>query len=220
MNRAAELGPSKFDWWKDWRGECVAIVASGPSTSREQVQLLRNRIHVVAIKQNVDLCPWADAVYGCDEPWWRSRRGLPEYEGLKLSYADKACSRYHGIKKIEITGKQNDRILLQDPGVIGSGGNSGFQALNIVIQFGVSGIILVGFDMDGKSKNPHWYGRNTASNMSNPNENNFRRWRAAFSNNAGQLAELGIDIVNASTISALNCFRRAPISEALKGWGL
>lgn len=219
MNYAAESGPSTFKWWKDWRGECVAIVASGPSTRKEDVEALCDRIHVVAIKRNVEICPWADVVYGCDEPWWRHSRGLPDFKGLKLSYADKACARFPDIRKINID-KKLDRILVDSPGIVGSGGNSGFQALNIVVQFGASAVLLIGFDMCESNSKPHWYGRNTATGMSNPGEHNYRKWRAAFEGSAEIIRTLGIDVVNVSAISALKCFRRGTVDQALRGWGL
>lgn len=217
-NRAAALGPSRFDWWQDWRGECVAIVASGPSTKGANVALLRDRIHVIAIKENVNLCPWAEVVYGCDEPWWRHRRGLPDYKGIKLTYADRVCREYRDVHRIDVK-KAEDKILLDNPGVVGSGGNSGFQSLNIGVQFGVTGVILVGFDMQGRG-GEHWYGRNNWANANNPSEFNFPRWRNAFNAVAPDLANRGIEVIDASPIGALKCFRKMSIEGALARWGL
>jgi hypothetical protein len=218
-NTAAELGPATFKWWKDWRGECVAIVASGPSTKTAKVELLRDRIHVIAIKENANLCPWADIVYGCDDAWWKHRNGLPEYKGLKLSYGSSACAQYRDIKKITIKSPSSDQLLLEEPGAIGAGGNSGFQAINLAVQFGVNGILLVGLDMHAKA-GMHWYGPNKAWGMSNPTEQNFARWVAALTGIAPTLRRLGIAVVNASPTSALTCFPHKTVADALAGWGL
>lgn len=218
-NKAAELGPRQFKWWPDWRGECVAIVASGPSTKTAKVEQLRNRIHVIAIKENVNLCPWADVVYGCDEAWWVHRKGLPEYKGIKISQAVRACAVYKDIHKVDIIDPRGEEILLEKPGLIGSGSNSGFQGLNLAEQFGATGILLVGFDVHRK-QGLHWYGPNTADRMSNPDENNFKRWIKAFTAAAPGIKARGVDVVNASHGSALDCFRKASIDVALKGWGL
>ena len=43
---------------------------------------------------------------------------------------------------------------------IGGGGNSGFQALNLALQWGARKIILVGFDLTDEN-GLHWYGRNS-----------------------------------------------------------
>lgn len=224
-NVAAALGPSQFDWWQDWRGECVAIIASGPSTKTVNLEILRNRIHVIAIKENVNLCPWADVVYGCDAAWWKHRRGLPEYKGVKLSHDASVCAGF-GINKITVKTIDNmvdapkvDKIFTDEPSVIGNGGNSGFQAKNIAVQFGGVGILLVGFDMHERS-GAHWYGRNNWAMANNPNEENFQRWRKSFADCAPGLKKRGIDVVNASPTSVLTCFRRATIEQALTGWGL
>lgn len=216
---AADLGPSKLPWWKDWRGECVAIIASGPSAKGANIAALKDRIHIVAIKENIDLCPWADVVYGCDWPWWRHRRGLPDFMGLKLSYAVQAHGSFRDVQKVEIKDAKCDRLLFDEPGSIGSGGNSAFQAVNIVCQFGVAAILAIGFDMQGRG-GAHWYGRNNWSGGNNPSEDNYRRWIAGFGAVEPVLRGHGIDVVNASPSSALNCFRRATIEDALTDWGL
>lgn len=217
-NVAAELGPSQFDWWQDWRGECVAIIASGPSTKAADLEILRNRIHVIAIKENVNLCPWADVVYGCDGPWWKHRRGLPDFKGIKISQDAAVCAQY-GLHKINVADPKLDKILTEKPGVIGAGGNSGFQALNIAVQFGATGILLIGFDMHGRG-GAHWYGRNGWAMANNPDEDNFQRWQRSLRAIASELVASGIDVVNASPISAVDCFRRDTIERALAGWGL
>ena len=204
---------STLPWWPDWRGECAAIVASGASAKAAGVGLLKDRIHVVAIKRTVELCPWADVVYGCDEPWWTSVDGLPTFRGVKLTQAHAAAQKYK-MPRIEV--KNIDKILTDEPAVVGSGGNSGFQALNLAVQFGATGILLVGFEMQGE----HWYGRNTWQRSSNPISTNFDRWIKAFHGVADDLKHRGIDVVNASTTSAVKGFRRATIAQALEGWGL
>lgn len=214
MNRAAELGPTQVPWWRDWRGECCAIIASGSSLRKEDVLLLRDRMHVAVIKSNIDLAPWAEMVYGCDVHWWRHRRGLPDYKGLKLSY-DRA-SAFCGIQLLRILSPTCDELLFEEPGLVGSGGNSGFQLLNQVAQFGCTGILLLGFDMQG----PHWYGRNNWEYANNPDAMNFRRWAKAFNQNAAKLKAMGIDVVNASSKSAITQFEFATVGQAIERWGL
>lgn len=103
-------------------------------------------------------------------------------------------------------------------GVVGGGGNSGFQALNLAIQFGARRVILVGFDMSDRG-GAHWYGRNRWSGSGNIDETGFRRWIAALDRAAPILAARGVDVVNASPASVLTCFRKASIAEALAKWG-
>jgi hypothetical protein len=152
-------------------------------------------------------------VYGCDAPWWTHRRGLPDFKGLKVCYAGNGLSGYPEVRRIEIE-KTNDALLLHKHGKTGSGGNSGFQALNLAIQWGARKILLVGYDMSDAS-GAHWYGRNNWIGANNPNGHNFKRWIAAFETAAKQCRELGVEVVNCSPWSALACFPKMTIEAAL-----
>ncbi len=219
---AAEAAPGRagngLSWFPDWTGECVAIVASGPSTKKADVASLQGRLRVVAIKKNVELCPWADVVYGCDPAWWQSVQGLPDYTGLKISWVDGGARYFPDVRPVEIE-KFSDDLLLDKRGTIGAGGNSAFQAVNLAIQFGARGILLIGCDMNDRG-GAHWYGRNNWYGANNPTEDNFRRWHKAFSNAARTLSSLDVQVFNASDQSTLKCFPRKSIEETLSGWGL
>jgi hypothetical protein len=204
--------------WPDWKGRDVAIIASGPSVKKADVELLKGRLTVFAIKKNVELAPFAEAVYGCDYAWWASVNGLPDFSGAKFAYADRACDRY-GLRKIKIPEPLSDSILTEEVGVVGAGGNSGFQALNLAVQFGARRVLLLGFDCQDRS-GVHWYGRNMAQGMGNPSEGNFRRWRAAFLTAAPTLTGLGVEVINASPISDVKAFPRWSVADTLKQWGL
>lgn len=206
--------------WPDWRGEAAAIIASGMSTKKANVGLLKGRCRVIAIKQNHEIAPFADVVYGCDGPWWRSVQGLKKFNGLKLSWENGVCNSEFGIQKVEIDSATSDRMLFDKVGLVGAGGNSGFQALNLAIQFGANRILLVGFDAQGTYGNEHWYGRNTAMGMNNPDENNYRRWRRAFGEVSGEIAARGVEVINTSLDSAITCFKKQSIEETLQMWGL
>lgn len=215
-NRAAEYGPERFKWWKDWRGESVAIVASGSSTRNANVGLLKDRIRCIAIKEAYSqLVPFADVVYGCEAPWWKHRQGLPDFRGLKLAWSD-AQIPFPGIERFKIKDKQFDRLLLDDPGIIGAGGHSGFQALNIALQFGAARVLLVGFDMRGS----HFYGRNNWMKANNPNESVFPRWIKGMDGAASDLKKWGIEVVNASPVSAVKSFPHMTIEQTLAAWNL
>lgn len=105
-----------------------------------------------------------------------------------------------------------NRLLLGGDEV-GWGGNSGFQALNLAVNFGARRIILIGYDMQ-IANGVHWHGRH-GSGLNNPAESNVRAWRRHFGSIAGHLADLGVEVVNASRETALTCFPRARIEDAL-----
>jgi hypothetical protein len=218
MNKAAELGPQTVPWWFDWRGECVAIVGAGPSAKREDVDQLHNRIHVIAVNESYRLAPWADAVYSCDLAWWKLHKGLDDFPGLKLTHDAIACRTYPALKRVQIESVTSDDILIDRPSYVGAGGNSGFQAMNLAIQFGATGIALIGIDCNLEN-GEHWHGRHPY-HMNNPAPSNVKRWRKAFDGVAEKLKNMGIDVVNCSAQSALTQYPKLTILQALKRWQL
>lgn len=174
--------------------------------------MLRGRLRVIAIKENVDLCPWADVLYGCDRAFWINRRGVPEYRGLKISFE----ARMPDVRNIHVE-KDANHLIMDRPGVVGAAGNSGFQAVNLAVQWGVRGIVLIGFDMHDRG-GVHWFGRVYAPGRSNPSEHNFRRWVGAFNSQAPILRQLGIEVINTSPYSALTCFPKMSLERALAQW--
>lgn len=215
------------DWFQDWDGECAAIVAAGPSVKQEEVDLLRDRIHVVAINESVRLCPWADALYSCDYKWWSYREGVKDFKGLKITQDDEAKMRFPELCKIQIKKTGNGSLIhdfqMDTYGVVGAGGNSGFQVLNLLAQWGVKAFALLGFDMrcfDGKI---HWHGRHPDSGkyvLNNPAQAAFDRWISHMTTAAPKINALGIDVVNCSAQSALQCFPKMTVQQALDRWHL
>jgi hypothetical protein len=204
--------------WPDWSGQDVAIIASGPSAKSAGVALLNGRMRVIAIKKNIEIAPFADVVYGCDGPWWRSVRGLPDFKGLKLAYDEGVCSEF-GLQRVEIPDKKSNDLLLGEVGKVGAAGNSGFQALNLAVQFGAKRILLVGFEASIRSGD-HWYGRNNWSGANNPDDRLCARWCRAMDDAADVLEGLGIEVINTAPFSQIRKFKKMSIEQALCGWGL
>lgn len=144
---------------------------------------------------------------------------MPEFKGLKVCWSGNGLSGYPDIRRIEIAKEKGEYVntFVFKPGTVGGGGNSGFQALNLALQFGARRILLIGFDMQREAPG-HWYGRNNWPSAANPDDRNFRRWIAAL--NTAAALEIGADIVNTSPKSAVTAFRKASIDEALDEWGL
>jgi len=205
-------------WFPDWSGCVAVIVASGPSAKNVDLSILaqKQRVKVLAIKESWRLCK-PDVIYGCDRPWWHANIGMPKFSGLRIAYDPLLHEQYPDIHLIKIDMHKDD-ILLDRPGFVGSGGNSGFQALNLAVQFGARQIAFVGLDVHTRS-GPHWYGRNEWSGANNPGEANFRRWRRAFAIAARTLSNMGIDVANATRFSDVKEFRFVPSVEvALQEW--
>lgn len=106
-----------------------------------------------------------------------------------------------------------DALLFDEPGVIGWGGNSGFQLINLVLQWGATRLLLVGFDCS-LEKGRHFFGSHP-SPLDNPRQAGVDRWRAALDGQAPLLDLMGIDVINCAAHSRLTAFRRQPLMEAL-----
>lgn len=156
--------------------------------------------------------PDSDVHYACDWRWWNSYNGLPEYKGLKLCQDNNFDATEWNIKNVTVN-RAVDHLLVSQFGILGWGGNSGFHALNLAVQFGCSKILLVGFDMT-LVHGIHWHGPHKTLN--NPNPGNVARWRNAIDNANITLNGLGICVINCSAISMLQNYQKMNLQEALE----
>lgn len=104
--------------------------------------------------------------------------------------------------------------IITAPGYIGSGGNSGFQAINLAVHLGVRRIVLVGFDMR-TDNGIHWHGEHGGA-LKNPILANVIKWRRIVDEAAGDLANLGIEVINATACSALTAYPIMSLEKALR----
>lgn len=207
----------------EWRGETAAILASGPSLTREQCDAVRGKCRVIAVNnQGIDtecdgviqpaLAPWADILFAADAKWWR------HYHTRALKFAGrKVCARatLPWSEVYSLTQSYEHAIYDPRPGHLVSGGNSGYMAVHLAAQLGASRILLLGFDMkNGKGGRRHWFGNHPGKLNS---RGSFATWQSAFDKFAGVLRAMKIDVWNCTPDSALKCFRRVPLEVALDG---
>lgn len=150
-------------------------------------------------------------LYGCDGAWWKACNGVPQFKGIKLTQDGIAAAAYPGLHKVNVLAPECNDFLMDEPGTIGAGGNSGFQALNLAAQFGAARIVLVGFDLR-IDMGLHWHGAH-ARGLNNPRTVTMKNWRLAFGRAAIVLANNGIDVINVSEISTLTVFRQIPFEK-------
>jgi len=190
--------------WPNWSGETVVIVASGPSAKDAPLEMAKGNAKFVAINESWRLCPWADMLYACDGAWWRANSGLPGFAALKVTQEQRAADDF-GLLKVKVA-HGCDVMLFNEFGTLGSGSNSGFQALNLAAQLGAKRALLVGYDMS-LSAGIHWHGFHGVG-LNNPTENLVKRWTAAR-------WSVPIDVVNCCLSSALDAFPKMTFEEAL-----
>jgi len=206
-------------WFPRWFGRCVVIVASGPSAADEDLSAIRARLAAsgrsepvwIAVNASYRLTPWADLLYAADGLFWARDEGARAFPGLKVTQAARDAGRF-GLECVNVSASRRT-MAFERFGEIGSGGNSGFQAVNLAAQAGASRIVLVGFDYS-LARGVHWHGAHPPG-MNNPSARNCERWRADMDGAAPLLAGLGVDVLNASPHSSLTAFEKRPLWECL-----
>ncbi len=203
--------------WPDWSGQTAVVVATGPSAADIDLEIAKGKARFLAIKDGWRLCPWTDALYGCDHHWWEANKGVSAFQGVRIAYDKTTVGRWPEIRflKVDIASPNDHRMLFGQIGTVGWGGNSGFHAINLAAQFGAKRIILVGFDMrvdHGK----HFFGPHKYSG-NRPNEKTVAMWRGILDATAPTLAARGIEVINCSSGSALKAFPKKTFEAALHG---
>ncbi|MDZ4376476.1 MAG: hypothetical protein U1C74_34260 [Phenylobacterium sp.] len=207
-----EGAPRPFGWFPDWRDRVAVVVGSGPSAKGQDLEAAKGQAGVLTVNESWRLAPWADALYACDDAWWRARRGVPDFPGLKICGDERTPKAFPEIRRVRPNANV-DAILMREAGRIGYGGNSGFQAVNLALQFGSRRIVLVGFDLH-LADGVHWHGRH-AANLNNPSAQSLARWAVTLDRQAPAIAALGVEVLNTSPQSALTAYRKVPLEEAL-----
>lgn len=197
------------DWFPSWHGDRTIILASGPSAVEQPIGLARNRCKVVAINNSWQLAPWADVLYASDSAWWEYS-DYSGFAGLKVSRSD-----VPGVERVHLRGepgRYHNDLIFEEPGVVGSGGSSGFQALNLAIQFGARDIALVGFDAC-IDRGTHWHGLHKRTD--NPTEGTAAMWAYHLDRQAAAIRAAGVSIINCSPTSALTAFPKTTLEHWL-----
>ncbi len=137
---------------------------------------------------------------------------MPRFEGLKYTQDDCALV-YPTVAYIESVDRPG---LSFDRSVIHQGGNSGYQALNLAVHFGVKRIILLGYDMQNGPEGQVHHHPAHPKGMNNPTPGNYARWLQCYETLGPDLDRAGVDVINCSLDTALTCFPRARLEEVLQ----
>lgn len=152
------------------------------------------------------LAPFADVIFAMDRGWW-NEYGLEIKSPAELWTTNREAARVYNLN--HINGEPGGGISRR-PNCIKLGGNSGFQALGLALHFGAAKVVLLGYDLQLTHGRTHWHGDHLR--LGNPLPIRMREWLLRF----GELArETRVPIINASRASALACFPRTWLADAL-----
>jgi len=203
----------RWDIPRDWEGETVVCIGSGPSLSMDQIRYTQGRAIVIAINTAGWFCPWADILYFCDRKWYlwhRESDWFQAFEGriIKGSLDDRDCITDFGIKNVLLGG---DYGYVARPDAICHGRNSGYAAVHLAAKRGAKKIVLIGYDMGFDPDKPsHFHGGHPTDVKPSNYEVMMERWPSL-------VAELpdGIDVVNCSIRTRLDCFRHGQLEQEI-----
>jgi hypothetical protein len=181
----------------DWQNQTAIIVGSGPSAATTPLELARGRARVIAINDSWYLAPWADVLYATDALWWVHHKGVPEFEGQRVTSSPYAVKKF-GIEMFTTVGA-----------------SSGQRAIHLAESKGANPILLVGFEMH-VSDGVHWHEPH-GGRLRTPAKAEMLVWRMDMERVARRFAERGTCILNCTPGSALKCFPYVPFMEALNG---
>lgn len=195
----------------DW--STVVCIASGPSVTAEQCEhaeaaRARGSCRIIAVNDSWRLAPAADLLYAADHTWWALHFDAVSrlFAGARWTTSEQAAFE-HGLRYIP----SELGCKLFPPGKISRGGNSGFQAIMVARHLGARRIILLGYDMQRTGDRAHWFGDHPRP-LTNGNP---KYWVDRFNDVAPLLAAEGIEVINCSAATALRCFPKLHLSEAL-----
>lgn len=192
---------------KLWPGETFVCIGGGPSLTIDDVNAVRGLARVIAINDAYRLAPWADVLYAADRKWIEWFDGVPSFTGPKYSIESSDTVKRPDWQVLRNTGTLG---LELDPSGLRTGINSGYQSLGLAYHLGAARVLLLGFDMQWKNGNSHWFGDHRDSQPSP-----YPQMIAAFDSIVQPLKDAGVEVVNCTPGSALKCFPSSTIQDEL-----
>jgi len=190
------------DWIDRWKGKTVACIASGPSLTEDDCELVhRAALPTIVTNTTFRMCPWADVLFGFDTAWWREYRKEVEesFKGERLTFSPAGPS--YGVQ-----------TLHGQDAWCRPFGNSGTAAISLAIAGGAGRVILLGYDCQKTGGKTHWHGDHPAKLG---NARSMPNWPKKFEALAKFAATKETRVLNCSRETALRCFPRAVLSEVL-----
>lgn len=149
-------------------------------------------------------------LYAGDGAWW-------DVYGNEAR--EHTVSEFWTIDRAKATSRRLNYVEgAREPGLSGSktrihvGRNSGYAAVSLAALWGATKIILLGFDFQRTGGASHWHGDHIGGLAGLPS---MTRWVDEIVQLGADLRRAGVKVINASRETAIQCFVRAPLSEAL-----
>jgi hypothetical protein len=188
-------------WVNRWQGQTVVCIASGPSLTPEDCEAVKG-LRTIVTNNTYQLCPWADVLFAFDGNWWAHyyEDAKRVFQGAMISYCTNP-TRWPDVETVH--GKEWFKHFH----------NSGGSAISLAITAGASRVILLGYDCQRTGGKTHWHGDHPKTLS---NARSIGNWPQQFKNVARFASSKGVPIINCTPTTALTCFPRATLAEALE----
>jgi hypothetical protein len=202
-----------------WNERPVIIVGTGPSLKSLNLHRLRGLGWIMACKESMYDLPFADAIFGLDIPWMRTRHDYLRERAktceVYLSAPDQRLHLFQNIPgAIYLKRLRSSNTFTLDPGAIECGGNSGFGAVNLALIKRAKHIVLFGFDYSAGHYNQERYDEREAWGAASMNY--FPRWAKNFDETEAQLRRLKVTVWNASPNSNITVYEKIDHDTAIR----
>ena len=191
-----------------YKGETIFIIGGGPSLQNFDFSKLENKISIV-INKAILYVPFAQVMYWTDSrvyDWYQKE--IDAFKGLKVTNKPRPIAS--GVINLLDTGKMGLELL---PNGLRHGNNSGYAAINLAYHLGAKKIVLLGFDMQMQNNNNHWH---DGYKLATPKPGLYKNTMIPnFETLVEPLKAAGVEVYNACPSSALECFTKIPLTQAL-----
>lgn len=190
----------------------MAICAAGPSMDEEtalRLHALQPDLKIISINKSYDLLPFADVVYACDQKPWLWYPYMQSATGIKVTMT---VPLYEDVHQVRNAGRLG---LSVDPDALCTGGNSGYQAINLAVHLGAKTILLFGYDMKPNARGSmHWHKEHPIPTPAT----GCRDWLINFKSIVYPLKNMRIRVINCTPESSLDLFPKMSLTEVLNHW--
>ena len=199
-----------------YEGRPAVIMATGPSLTEAIVEAVRpyhadGSVVVFGCNDAYRACDFLDVHYACDPPWWDhhvKHADVMDHPAVKWTQDEKSAAAY-GVNHIK---GESGNGFCKSQSMIFWGQNSGFQVMNLAYLYGVSRMILLGYNMGVPSgRMTHFFGDHPQG--MNSKGNSYASFVDAFATIAGADRKM---IVNCTHETRLECFQKGDLLRELE----
>lgn len=162
--------------------------------------------------------PDADFLYACDGKWWQVHGDAvkAKFKGeCWACWPDSDMPPEHklsidqfGLRYVRGSNHQARQGIVPGLDRVSFGGNSGHQAIHLARNWGATKIMLLGYDYGGKPGD-HFFGEHKEQRLRTGQD--FKAWLGSIEVLAKDLAAEGVQVINCTRQTAINCFPRSTI---------